>query len=82
MKIRILKSKADLESFETEIGFHHYMNPEEYPCIAISARKDARVDWHEHGFNIFYSNDLRFLYPKQIQKDLFSEDFDKLVGKK
>ena len=81
MNIRLLKSSKELERFEKDIGIRHYSSPNEYPCIAISAINDVLIDWKSTGHTHRFSYNVEFLYPKDIQKELYDNDFEDLVKK-
>ena len=81
MNVRILKNQKDFENFEKDVKVNHYRTPDDYPCIAIHGKKDIQVDWSTTGFRVRYDYEIIFLYPKDIQKELFNEDFEDLLKK-
>lgn len=79
MKIRLIKNKKEFEQFQNEIEERFFVNPDKFPCIAIVALKSISVDWKKDGFVMFEHNQLKLLYPDEIQKELYSEDFENII---
>ena len=77
---KVIRNSKELEDFEKNtIGSRFYASPDKYPCIAVVGNGSPNIDWSERGFKIHKTQEIMFLYPDDIQKELYDNDFNNLL---
>jgi hypothetical protein len=76
---RVLKNSKDFDKFCNEMKYMYISKPDKYPAIIIRTQIDPHFSWQSEGFKFSRQYETEYIYPDDIQKELFNEDFDKLT---
>ncbi len=79
MEHRILKSEKEYNDFCYLHKNKYLTRPSKYPTIAILYYDTPKVEWSKTGLKLTEMYSVEYLYPDEIQKELFNDEFNELV---
>lgn len=81
MNYKLLKTKEDFELYTENHKYAYISSPKEYPAIILEVQEDPSITWDRDSIKLNRRHSFEYIYPAQIQKELYRDDFDNLVNK-
>lgn len=81
MNYKLLKTEEDFKKYSSENTQIYIPSPKEYPAIILKVQEDPEIIWNSDSLKLRRRHDFEFIYPAQIQKELYHDDFESLIKK-
>lgn len=75
----ILRNDKDLAYYRNQINHTYITTPTKYPALLFILKLDPEFTWNSEGCRVSRRYETLYIYPDDIQKELYNSDFEALI---